>query len=140
MIVSDDRWVLQGCPVSGPSLSVDTSGNLRVLWFAAGDGAAPGLYVSESRDKARSFSPRQLLSPDTVRGTPSLAANDNRAVALWQTLPVAETKVTEIGKSGSIAAVAANAESPAGTFSNDKLFVAYIAKEKEQRSIWLVCP
>jgi BNR repeat protein len=52
-IVSDDRWVLQGCPVSGPSLSVDSGGKLKVLWFAAGEGNSPGLYFAESSDKDR---------------------------------------------------------------------------------------
>jgi hypothetical protein len=138
VIVSDDRWMLQGCPVSGPSLSVDgASGNLKVVWFAAGESGAPGVYFTESKDKGHSFSPRQLLSQETVRGTPALAVHDNNLVALWQNSDVAETKMREIGSAGSALSVAVNAESPAGAFANDKLFVAYIAKEKEKRSIWL---
>ncbi|HSE17030.1 MAG TPA: sialidase family protein [Pyrinomonadaceae bacterium] len=138
VIVSDDRWMLQGCPVSGPSLSVDgASGNLKVVWFAAGEGGAPGVYFAESKDRGHSFSPRQLLSQETVRGTPALAVHDNNLVALWQNSDVAETKMREIGSAGAALSVAANAESPAGAFAHDTLFVAYIAKEKEKRSIWL---
>ena len=138
VIVSDDRWMLQGCPVSGPSLSVDSaSGTLQVVWFAAGENGAPGVYFAESTDKGHSFSPRQLLSQETVRGTPALAVHDNNLVALWQNSDVAETKMREIGSAGAALSVAANAESPAGAFAHDKLFVAYIAKEKEKRSIWL---
>jgi hypothetical protein len=138
VIVSDDRWMLQGCPVSGPSLSVDTaSGNLKVVWFAAGEGEAPGVYFAESKDQGRSFSPRQLLSQETVRGTPALAVGNQHAIAMWQSANTAETKMREVGSTGSALSVAANAELPAGVFSNDKLFVAYIAKEKEKRSIWL---
>jgi hypothetical protein len=33
--------------------------------------------------------------------------------------------------------VAANAELPSGAFANDKLFVAYITKVGEKRSVWL---
>src|SRR5215208_6965891 len=48
VIVSDDRWMLQGCPVSGPSLSVDkASGLLKIVWFAGGENGAPGLYFAE---------------------------------------------------------------------------------------------
>jgi hypothetical protein len=138
VIVSDDRWMLQGCPVSGPSLSVDSaSGNLKVVWFAAGENGAPGVYFAESNDKARSFSPRQLLSQETVRGTPALAAGAQRMIAVWQSADTTETKMHVIGNTGAALSVAANAELPAGAFSNDKLFVAYIAKEKENRSIWL---
>jgi hypothetical protein len=136
-IVSDDRWVLQGCPVSGPSLAVDGGGKLKVLWFAAGEGNAPGLYFAESSDKGHSFSPRQLLSQEAVRGTPALSSASDGAIAVWQTMGT-ETKISELGKAGSTLSVAANAELPAGAVSNDKVFVAYIAKEKEKRSIWLV--
>ena len=134
-IVSDDRWVLQGCPVSGPSLSVDRNGSLKVLWYAAGEENATGLYFSESTDKGRSFSPRQLLSKETVRGTPVLAPRENDVIALWEA--AAETKITELGKAGAALSLASNAELPAGVVSNGKLFVAYIAKEKEKRSVWL---
>ena len=136
-IVSDDRWVLQGCPVSGPSLAVDAGGKLKVLWFAAGEGNAPGLYFAESSDKGHSFSPRQLLSQEAVRGTPALSSARDGAIAVWQTMGT-ETKISDLGKAGSTLSVAANAELPAGAVSNDKVFVAYIAKEKEKRSIWLV--
>ena len=136
-IVSDDQWVLQGCPVSGPSLSVDPSGSLKVLWYAAGEANATGLYVSESTDKGRTFAPRQLLAQETVKGTPALASGENRAIALWQAAEVGETKASELGKAGAALSVAANAELPAGVVSNGKLFVAYIAKEKEKRSVWL---
>src|SRR5215213_77259 len=136
-IVSDDRWMLQGCPVSGPSLLVEPSGALKVLWYAAGEGSAPGLYLSESRDNGRSFSPRQLISQEEVRGTPALTAGNNNTIALWQTSGAAETKMRELGNAGSALSMASNAELPAGVFSNDRLFVAYIGKEKEQRSVWL---
>ena len=138
-VVSDDHWVLQGCPVSGPSLSVDrSSGSLKVVWFAAGEGNVPGVYFAESKDKGQSFTPRQLLSQESVRGTPALTGGQNNAIALWQTSDTAETKMRELGNAGSALSVAANAELPAGVFSNGRLFVAYIGKEKEKRSIWLI--
>jgi len=136
-VVSDDHWVLQGCPVSGPSLSVAASGNLKVVWFAAGEGNAPGVYFAESKDKAQSFTPRQLLSQEVVRGTPALTATHDKTIALWQSSDTAETKMRPLGNAGAALSVAAGAELPAGVFSNDKLFVAYIGTEKEKRSIWL---
>lgn len=134
MIVSDDRWVLQGCPVSGPSLSVDAAGNLKVVWYAAGEGTAAGVYFAESTDNGHSFSPRQLLAQETVRGTPVIAG----PTALWQTSETGETKMRSLGNAGTALSVAANAELPAGAYVDDKHFVAYIGKEKEKRSIWLI--
>ncbi len=139
VIVSDDKWVLHGCPVSGSSLSVDTKGTLRVVWFAAGEGEAPGLYTAESNDKGRTFSSRALLMQETVKGTPALATANDRAVAIWQGLESqrTETKVRELGSAGAAVSVAANAELPSGAFSKDKLFVAYISRVGEKRSVWL---
>jgi len=138
VIVSDDHWVLQGCPVSGPSLSVDrVSGNLKVVWYAAGEGNAPGVYFAESNDKGRSFSPRQLLSQETVRGTPALTASQNNMIAIWQGADRVETKMRELGNAASPLSVAANAELPTATYANDKLYVAYITTDKNRRSIWL---
>jgi hypothetical protein len=139
VIVSDDNWVLHGCPVSGPSLSTEANGNLRVVWFAAGEGAAPGVYFAETHDQGRTFSPRALLMQDTVKGTPTVATGSNRAVAIWQGLESQqpEAKVRELDGAGAAVNVAANAESPSGVFSNGKLFVAYISTVGEKRSVWV---
>ncbi|HEY2962696.1 MAG TPA: sialidase family protein [Pyrinomonadaceae bacterium] len=138
VIVSDDKWMLQGCPVSGPSLSVAANGDLKVLWYAAGEGAAPGLYYAESHDKGRTFAPRTQMAEETVKGTPALVAGQNRTIAIWQGVGAQpETRMRELGGAGSIASVAANGELPSAAFGKDKLFVAYIAKAGEKRSIWL---
>ncbi|HEX3185992.1 MAG TPA: sialidase family protein, partial [Pyrinomonadaceae bacterium] len=82
VIVSDDKWVLHGCPVSGPSLSVADNGRLKVLWYAAGEANAPGLYIAESKDKGRSFSDRQIVAQEGVRGTPVLTAGADVDLAI----------------------------------------------------------
>jgi len=139
VIVSDDKWMLQGCPVSGPSLSTSAQGTLKVVWYAAGEGDAPGLYFAETRDKGRTFSPRSLLTQEAVKGTPALAGANDRAVAIWQGSvgQQPETKIRELGGAGAAVSVAANAELPSGVLSKDKLFVAYITKVGEKRSVWL---
>ena len=139
VIVSDDKWVLQGCPVSGPSLSIGANGTLKVLWYAAGEGDAPGLYFAETRDKARTFSPRIQLTQETVKGTPAIAAANNRTVAIWQGSvgQQPEAKLRELGGVGAAVSVATNAELPSGVLAKDKLFVAYITKVGEKRSVWL---
>jgi UDP-3-O-[3-hydroxymyristoyl] glucosamine N-acyltransferase len=80
-----------------------------------------------------------LLVQETVKGTPALAGADNRAVAIWQGSvgQQPETKMRELGGAGAAVSVAANAELPSGVLINDKVFVAYIAKVGEKRSVWL---
>jgi len=139
VIVSDDKWILQGCPVSGPSLSVDAQGTLKVVWYAAGEGDAPGLYLAETSDRGRTFSPRTLLMQEAVKGTPALASENNRSIAIWQGTGAQqpETKMRELGGAGVAVSVAANAELPSGALCKDKLFVAYVTKVGEKRSVWL---
>jgi len=61
--VSQDGWELNGCPVVGPSLSLDPGGLLTVIWFI-GEGKQPGLYFATSSDHGKSFSTRQLLDSE----------------------------------------------------------------------------
>jgi BNR repeat protein len=140
VIVSDDKWVLHGCPVSGPSLSVAENGTLKVLWYAAGEANAPGLYVTESKDKGHSFSPRQLLAQESVRGTPVLTAGNNSDIAVWE-MPNTngtETKFRAVGTDGTAITIGKGGELPAAAFSKGGLFVAYVSKVNEKRSVWLV--
>jgi len=139
VIVSDDKWVLHGCPVSGPTLSAETNGTLRVVWFAAGQGEDPGLYYSETHDRGRTFSPRASLAEEPVNGSAVLAVENDRAFAIWQGSvgQQAEAKARELGGGGGVVNVATNAELPSGALSNNKLFVVYISRVGDKRSIWL---
>lgn len=83
-VVSDDRWELRGCPVSGPALAAVDGGRLTVVWFTAGDAGTAGLYSSESNDGGRTFAPRRLVSEVGVRGTPQLLTDARGAVAVFE--------------------------------------------------------
>ena len=101
--------------------------------------SAPGLYFAETRDKGRTFSPRSLVMQENVKGTPALAGADDRAVAIWQGSvgQQPETKIRELGSADAPVSVAANAELPSGVLSEGKLFVVYITKVGEKRSVWI---
>lgn len=73
-----------------------------------------------------------------MQGTPVLVEGEKGPVAVWQTAENAETRIRELGTAGIALSVESNAELPAGVYSNDRLFVAYIAKEKQTRTIWLL--
>ena len=136
VIVSDDKWVLHGCPVSGPSLSVADNGTLKVLWYAAGEANAPGLYVTESKDKGQSFSPRQLVAEEGIRGTPVLTAD----VAVWEKPgnQGSETKFRSVEQGAQAISIGTNVELPAAAVTNKELFVAYVSKTGEKRSVWVI--
>jgi len=59
-VVSADGWEVPGCPVAGPSFSLDNKGRLTTVWFMGG-GERSGLYYATSTDNGKTFAPRQLL-------------------------------------------------------------------------------
>jgi len=76
--VSDDNWVLDGCPENGPSLTVDDAGGIHVVWPTlvpgrkADDEPALALFYAMSSD-GRRFTPRQPLPTDGFARHPQLA-------------------------------------------------------------------
>jgi len=80
--ISNDNWLVDGCPHTGASLS--SCGNkLQACWFTAA--GVPGLYFSESDNRGVDFAPRQLVS-ETGRH-PQLAAVGEQLVMVWQEAP-----------------------------------------------------
>ena len=85
VVVSDDRWMIAGCPVSGAALLAAPDGALRVIWYTAGEAGAPGLYWSESRDGGRTFTPRRAFAESGGRGTPALLPDGGDGFAVvWE--------------------------------------------------------
>lgn len=131
-IVSDDRWQLSACPVSGAAMSLE-NGELRVAWFTAGEAGPRGLYVSESRDGGKTFSPRKFVAESSVSGTPvfmgkTLVWNDLEtinAAIIGSDLAVNDVKTFGTGS----VAVAAR--------SGDKIAKAFTTTEDSRSVVWL---
>jgi hypothetical protein len=141
VIVSDDRWQLEGCPVSGSALAVASDGALRVLWFSAGDAGETGLYWSESRDAGRTFSPRQLFSKGQAYGTPILLETGDRLSAVWGASAGGSTRLMtgQLDGAGHVTtnAGAAGGELPAAAAAGGRLVISYTSKAGEHRAVWL---
>jgi hypothetical protein len=142
-IVSDDRWELQGCPVSGAALAAGADGRLRVLWYTAGEAGRPGLYWSESRDGGRTFSPRAALAETGGRGTPVLLKDAGGGFkALWEGSDGAIPVTLMVGLSGDghpsqPSVLTGGGALPAAVETAGRLFVAYIGGDGDGHSVWL---
>jgi hypothetical protein len=85
--VSDDRWVLDGCPENGPALAVDVARRVHVVWPTLVAGAAPGreptlaLFYAVSRDGQR-FSPRQQIPTEGFPRHPQIAIGSRGEIAV----------------------------------------------------------
>jgi hypothetical protein len=143
-VVSDDRWELKGCPVSGPALAAGGDGFLRVLWYTAGEAGQPGLYWSESHDGGRTFSQSRMLAETGGRGTPTLLTGGGRGLTtVWEgadgdSPALMQTQVGGDGRVTTATIVTGGGELPAAAEAAGQLFVAYITKDGEERGVWMV--
>ena len=88
--VSEDNWVLDGCPENGPSLAVDAGGRVHVVWptlvpgGTASSEPAMSLFYATSADGIH-FSKRQALpAMDFPRHAQLALDAQGRAVAAWE--------------------------------------------------------
>jgi GrpB-like predicted nucleotidyltransferase (UPF0157 family) len=82
-LVARDGWKIKGCPHVGASVA-STNGRVYVAWFTEASGK-PGIYVAESRDGAKSWLPKKLVSSGVVDPThPYLAAGEDRLAVVFQ--------------------------------------------------------
>lgn len=82
--LSEDGWVLDGCPDDGPALATDAAGVLHVAWpTQVSEKAGRGIYYSYSTDGGRSFAPRLRLDEGGGAAHPQIAAADGRAFVVW---------------------------------------------------------
>lgn len=142
VIVSDDRWQIAGCPVSGPALAVAAGGALRVIWYSEGQAGEAGLYWSESADGGHTFTPRRLLSGGPASGTPILLAGGGKtSTAIWGAAGGDAARLMTMTFDGDARpapnTLAANSELPSAAAHEGKLFIAYISKSGGRRAVWL---
>jgi hypothetical protein len=139
-IVSDDEWVLKGCPVSGAALSVEADGTLRVLWYAGGDKGERGIYSAESRDGGQTFSSRQLVAAGAARGTPVLLRDrDHATTGVWQDGEGTQAQILTARFAAAITPKRlGTGELPAIAATNDQVFIVYVAGESGKQAIWLI--
>lgn len=144
VIVSDDRWTLAGCPVSGSGLSVSQDGTLQVLWYSAGEAGPTGVYRSESHDGGQSFTPRQLIAEGLAQGTPVLLPYLNSSRAIWQSdqgfrAHVITADLDARGLMTSTYSMETNSELPAASMVRDQIQMAYVQTAPDnRRSVWLL--
>ena len=139
-IVSNDQWMLAGCPVSGPALAVTPDGSLHVLWYSAGKNGETGLYSSESNDGANSFGPRALVAKSEIRGTPVLTNDSGRLAASWENAGGTIMTVS-LGRSPGAdrsPVTIASGRVPASARTSKNLITAFSANVDQHQTVWIV--
>jgi hypothetical protein len=75
--VSEDNWVLDGCPENGPAVAIDHANAIHVVWptlipGSAGADATMALFYATSKDGQR-FTTRQQIPTEGVPRHPQIA-------------------------------------------------------------------
>jgi hypothetical protein len=86
--VSNDAWMLDGCPENGPSLAVGSDNVVHVLWPTLVSASSPNgepslaLFHASMRD-GRAFSARERVSTEGTPRHPQLAFTARGLAAAW---------------------------------------------------------
>ncbi|MEZ5428677.1 MAG: hypothetical protein R2747_20695 [Pyrinomonadaceae bacterium] len=133
VIVSDDRWKIDACPVSGAPMLTGPGDRLKIFWYAAGEAGPAGLYAAESTDGGRKFSPRSPVYQGEVKGTVSVfAKNETDLGAVFD----GAGKIFQTGSASDPAEKFAG-ELPAAVFAGGHIYAAFVKKEKGKNGVFL---
>ena len=118
--VSDDRWMIEACPVSGPALKID-NGRLAVAWYSGGEAREHGMYLTHAANAdAKTFDDPQKLDTFEGGGTPAWAGDQ----LLWTNDGnIRDTKAATLAQGRNLVA-AANV-------------YAYVSTTDDKKSVWL---
>jgi hypothetical protein len=84
--VSEDRWMLQGCPDDGPAMAVEDNGRVHVVWptVVTEQGAPQKVLFYASAADGRTFSARTPLPVEGQANHPQIAvARDGTLLLAW---------------------------------------------------------
>lgn len=86
--VSEDRWMLEGCPDDGPAIAVDGGNRVHIAWPTLVTNEATGeptkaVFYATSRD-GRTFTPRTRVPVEGVAGHPQVVVGaDGSPTIAW---------------------------------------------------------
>ncbi|MGH9139811.1 MAG: sialidase family protein [Vicinamibacterales bacterium] len=83
--VSEDKWMLEGCPDDGPSIAVDSRQRIHIVWptLVAGAGAEPtiALFYAMSGD-GEHFTPRERVPTEGMPHHPRIVVSGQGTLTL----------------------------------------------------------
>jgi hypothetical protein len=84
--VSDDKWVLEGCPDDGPALAIDRARRVHVVWptlITENNAETIALFYATSDDGKR-FTPRERIPAQGMPHHPQIAIGfDGAPIVAW---------------------------------------------------------
>ena len=94
--VSEDRWMLQGCPDDGPAMDVDESGRVHIVWptVVTEQGAPQKVLFHAASADGRTFTSRTRLPVEGQASHPQIVvARDGTLLLAWDEVQDAVRRV-----------------------------------------------
>jgi hypothetical protein len=94
--VSEDQWMLQGCPDDGPAMDVDPGGGIHIVWptVVTDQGAGQKVLFYASSVDGRTFTPRIRLPVEGQANHPQIAiARDGTLMLAWDEVQGSERRI-----------------------------------------------
>ena len=126
--VSDDKWKLYACPVSGAAMRVNANNELEILWFSGGERAEKGVYRTVSKDRGATVAAPTLVSQTMIKGSPAFAADS---------IVFATPEKVLLSTAGNEKPIA-DGTGPSVAIVSGKLITAFAQGSDDASSIWLV--
>jgi hypothetical protein len=82
--VSEDKWVLEGCPDDGPAMAVDARNRIHIVWptlITEQNAETIALFYATSADGKR-FTPRQRIPTEGMPHHPQIAIGADGGLAI----------------------------------------------------------
>ena len=118
--VSEDQWVLEGCPDDGPAMAVDAKNRIHIVWptlvteKAAGAEPTIALFYATSAD-GRRFTPRKRLPTEGMPHHPQIAIGQDGSLTMtWDEGANGKRRAAMLRTTVDAAAAEALARTPLG--------------------------
>jgi hypothetical protein len=140
VIVSDDRWQLVACPVSGSSIAATPGQGVDIVWYTAGEAGPAGVYRSASNDGGTSFSPRALVDATGVSGSPVLLRDESgRSDLVFSSIDHTTHIFSSAAEGSSLneTFTLGDADLPAATSANGTIYIAFLRSSGDSQAVYL---
>ncbi len=98
--VSEDRWMLQGCPDDGPAMDVEESGRVHIVWptVVTEQGAPQKVLFHASSADGHTFTSRTRLPVEGQANHPQIAVTrDGTLLLAWDEVQGAARRIVVAG-------------------------------------------
>jgi hypothetical protein len=92
--ISDDNWVINGCPHSGPSMTQHNTG-VAFAWFTGGSNS--GVYYNSSGDMGKTYSQRSIVSDNGRHPQIALLKNKTLVIAFDEMMKTGNGMFSQVG-------------------------------------------